>query len=267
MRLGLTPNEGRCWYTAVVCGPGRPTVAVLDFTAPLPGDDLTVTTDAFTATQACEAELERYRVTLRGRGAAHDDPSALLRGEAGRAVDVELDLVWHTAGAPFSYRLSTRYEIPCRVEGTLTVDGESLVLSGAAGQRDHSWAVRDWWGMDWVWSSGHFEDGTHVHGLDLRLPEGQRLGTGYVQAPGEPLLELQSANAAEVMRDDGLAASTRLELVPGGMVVDAEPLGHGPLRLEDDAGRVAQFPRAWCALRTGDGRAGVGWIEWNRNLR
>jgi hypothetical protein len=266
VRLGLTPNEGRCWYTALVCGPDRPTVAVVDFAAPPPGDDLMVTTDAFTASQECEAELERYRVRLKGRGEAHDDPAALLRGERGRAVDVELDLVWHTAGTPFTYRLSTRYEIPCRVDGTLTVDGESFTFAGVPGQRDHSWAVRDWWGMDWVWSSGHFEDGTHVHGVDLRLPEGQRLGTGYVQAPGEPLVELRSANATEEMGDDGLAVSTRIEHVPAGLVVDATPLGHGPLRLEDDSGRVAHFPRAWALLQTDDGRRGIGWIEWNRNL-
>ena len=121
--------------------------------------------------------------------------------------------------------------------------------------------------MDWVWSSGHLDDGTHVHGLDLRLPEGQRLGTGYVQAPGEPLLELQTANADERIADDGLPQHTRLELVPGGLAIDAEPLGHGPLRLADDDGRVAMFPRAWCRLTTGDGRTGVGWIEWNRNRR
>jgi Ecdysteroid kinase-like family len=266
VRLGLTPNEGRCWYTALVCGPGRPTVAVLDFAAPLPDDDLTVTTPAFTATQRCEEELERYRVTLTGRGEAHDDPAALLRGEAGRPVDVELDLVWHTDGRPFSYRLSTRYEIPCRVDGTLIVDGERIELTGVPGQRDHSWAVRDWWGMDWVWSSGHFEDGTHIHGLDLRLPEGQRLGTGYVQSPGEPLVELQTANADERIGDDGLPLHTRLTLVPGDLVVDAQPLGHGPLRLEDDDGRVALFPRAWALLQMDDGRRGIGWIEWNRNL-
>jgi len=38
VRIGLYPNMGRCWYTAFVCGPDRPTVAVVDLHAPLPQD-------------------------------------------------------------------------------------------------------------------------------------------------------------------------------------------------------------------------------------
>jgi hypothetical protein len=29
---------------------------------------------------------------------------------------------------------------------------------------------------------------------------------------------------------------------------------------------VSQFPRAWASINTADGRTGVGWVEWNRNL-
>jgi thiamine kinase-like enzyme len=36
VRVGLYPNLGVCWYTAFVCGPGRPAVGVVDFAAPLP---------------------------------------------------------------------------------------------------------------------------------------------------------------------------------------------------------------------------------------
>lgn len=31
-------------------------------------------------------------------------------------------------------------------------------------------------------------------------------------------------------------------------------------------GRVSQFPRAWVTVRTADGRTGIGWLEWNRNV-
>ena len=31
-------------------------------------------------------------------------------------------------------------------------------------------------------------------------------------------------------------------------------------------GRVSLFPRAWVEVETTDGRRGVGWAEWNRNL-
>ena len=36
IRLGLYPNWGVCWYDALVCGPGRSTVAVVDHEVALP---------------------------------------------------------------------------------------------------------------------------------------------------------------------------------------------------------------------------------------
>jgi len=36
VRVGLYPHLDACWYTALVCGPGRPTIAAIDFAAPLP---------------------------------------------------------------------------------------------------------------------------------------------------------------------------------------------------------------------------------------
>jgi hypothetical protein len=264
VRLGLTPGQGSAWYTALICGPDRPTVAVVNFTAPLPGEDLVVRTEAFTATQACEEPLNRYRVALRGRGESHADPAGLLRGEAGEPVDVELELVWSTAAPPYAYRLTTRYEIACTVSGTLRVGDEVIELRDAAGQRDHSWGVRDWWSMDWIWSAGHLEDGTHLHGLDLRLPGQRPIGAGYVIAPDAAPDELALARAQETMAPDGLGGATVQQL--GDLEVRFEPLGHGPLRLQADDGRVAMFPRAWGTLRAADGRKGVGWMEWNLNV-
>lgn len=42
--------------------------------------------------------------------------------------------------------------------------------------------------------------------------------------------------------------------------------GHAPVRLTAADGRVSQFPRVWASVSTADGRNGVGWVEWNRNL-
>ena len=114
--------------------------------------------------------LQTYAVTVRGSGQAYDDPAALLRGEPGRPVEATMDLIWTTAGVPYQYRITPRYEIPCTVSGTVTVDGREYAMNGVPGQRDHSWGVRDWWSMDWVWSALHLDDGTHVHGVDLRIP-------------------------------------------------------------------------------------------------
>ncbi|MGB2921191.1 MAG: phosphotransferase, partial [Mycobacterium sp.] len=38
--------------------------------------------------------------------------------------------------------------------------------------------------------------------------------------------------------------------------------GHAPVRLTADDGRISYFPRAWAAVATGDGRTGIGWLEW-----
>jgi hypothetical protein len=181
IRLGTYPNQGKgkTWYTTVICGPGRPTIAVLDFEAPLPDPhDLGVKTEMIDANQKPEKNLELYRVVLKGKGEVHDDPAAILRGEKGKLTDVTLDLRWKTVGTPYQYRITTRYEIPCSVSGTITANGETFTIDAAPGQRDHSWGVRDWWSMDWVWQAVHLDDGTNIHGLDLRVPEMPKMFMG-----------------------------------------------------------------------------------------
>jgi thiamine kinase-like enzyme len=265
VRLGLYPNLDRCWYTAFVCGPDRPTVAVIDFAAPLPSEGLLTETALLRADHLCPEPLERFRVLLEATGEAHADPARLLRGEAGDPIPVSLDLAWETAGVPYAYRVTTRYEIPCRVSGTITVAGEELTLSGAEGQRDHSWGLRDWWAMDWVWMAAHLSDGTHLHGVQVRMSEEQALGVGYVQTPGGELEELDRVEASEQVGGDGLITTARMSLHPSGLQFEFEPLAWAPLRLESDDGRVAHFPRGMGRVSCSDGRTGLAWMEWNRN--
>ena len=44
---------------------------------------------------------------------------------------------------------------------------------------------------------------------------------------------------------------------------DAEPF----VTVEVVDGRISHFPRAWATVTTDDGRRGIGWLEWNRNVR
>jgi hypothetical protein len=131
------------------------------------------------------------------------------------------------------------------------------------GQRDHSWGVRDWWGMDWVWSALHLDDGTHLHGVDIRLPAAPPIGVGYVQSPGAALTELQAVTARASFADNGLPVTTSITFDQLEAVADIR--GHAPLRLAAPDGRVAWFARAWASITTSDNREGIGWIEWNRN--
>ena len=145
---------------------------LVDASAPLPpaGDDTqAIETSRARVTQHCDVPLERFRVVLEGTAAAHADHSAPLRGEAGEPVEIAIDLTWETDGVPYQWRLATRYEIPCRVTGTVRIGEETVSLSGP-GQRDHSWGGRDWWASDWMWSALHLDDGTHTHAVDRPHP-------------------------------------------------------------------------------------------------
>jgi hypothetical protein len=255
VRLGLIPNQNTSWITGLLCGPDIPTFALVDF------HDTGSIEFTLTATEP----LCTYRVMMRGPGEAHDDPAALLRGEPGRPVEMAMDLVWTTTGTPYQYRITPRYEIPCTVSGTVTVDGQKFDVHDAPGQRDHSWGVRDWWAMDWVWSALHLDDGSHVHGVDIRVPGAPPMGVGYLQRPGEPLIELQAVTARGTFADNGLPLQTTLTLSPGDLSAAMDIRGHAPVLLTSPDGRVSHFPRAWATVTTADGRTGVGWLEWNRN--
>ncbi len=268
-RVGLEVNERTAWVHALLCGPDMPTVAVVNTRVPLPADPWRLCADAFELAHSATDPLRIYRVDTRARGQAYPDPSALLRGEPGSPVDVTMNLVWTTDGTPYKYRVTTRYEIPCTVSGAVTVDDTSYRVDSVPGQRDHSWGVRDWWSMDWIWSALHLDDGTHLHGVNIRIPGVPPFSIGYVQgADGTDsrLTELQAVDSRESFGANGLPLSATLTLNPGEITADIEVRGHAPVLLTADDGRVSQFPRAWAGISTSDGRAGVGWVEWNRNL-
>jgi hypothetical protein len=88
-------------------------------------------------------------------------------------------------------------------------------------------------------------------------------GVGYVQRDGE-LYEIETGTATAEIADDELFVSTRIETGPDTLVVDAEAVAYGAIRLEAPDGRLSLFPRAMCRVTTADGRRGTGWIEWNR---
>ena len=266
IRIGLIPNQQTAWLHALLCGPELPTVAVVDVEVPLPIDPWTLQTGAIDFTHAADDPLRTYRIALRGHGQSYPDPAALLRAEQGVPAEVAIDLEWTTDGTPYQYRLATRYDIPCTVSGSVTIDGHRYTVDSVPGQRDHSWGVRDWWSMDWVWSALHLDDGTHLHAVDIRIPGVPPVGIGYVQDRGGTVTELQTVAPRQTFDADGLPVSATLSVDPGGVTATVDVRGHAPVRLVAPDGRISQFPRVWATVSTADGRTGVGWLEWNRNL-
>jgi len=265
IRLGLNPNGPGAWINAMLCGPGRETIALNDFQVPHPADPTDVHGDGVRLTMEVVEPLQTYRVRVAGAGESFTDPAGPLHGATGTPVEAEMELVLTTVGVPYQYRVTPRYEMPCTVSGQVRIGDQRYQLHDVVGQRDHSWGVRDWWGMDWVWNALHLEDGTHVHGVEVRLPQAGPLGIGYIQAPGEPLTELRGIVNRETIADGGLAAATELELTPGDLTLTATPVAHAPVTLTAPDGRVSHFPRAWVQITSADGRGGHGWMEWNRN--
>jgi hypothetical protein len=265
LRLGLISNQNTAWLQALLCGPDLPTVAVIDCEIPLPADPWVLRTDAIEFGHSASVPLQTYRVELRAQGQVHSDASALLRGEPGTPAGVAMDLVWATDGTPYRYRLTTRYEIPCTVTGSVTVDDKTYRFDAVPGQRDHSWGVRDWWSMDWIWSALHLDDGTHLHGVNIRIPGVPAVSVGYAQGDDGNLTELQTVSSREAFGDNGLPLNATVSLEPGGVTAALEVRGNAPVSLVAVDGRVSQFPRAWVSVRAADGRSGVGWVEWNRN--
>ncbi|OBH50240.1 phosphotransferase [Mycobacterium sp. E2479] len=264
-RLGRVANEQIAWVHVVLCGPDMPTVAV-DAQVPLPSDPWALRTDEVELAHSAQAPLQSYRVDVRARGQAYPDPSALLRGEPGTPAELAVNLVWTTDGTPYKYGVTTRYEIPCTVTGGVIIDDHSYRLESVAGQRDHSWGVRDWWGMDWMWSALHLDDGTHLHAVNIRIPGSPAFSIGYAQDGDGKVTELQTVDSRESFSGNGLPLDATLVLQPADITAEVEVRGQAPVRLVATDGRVSQFPRVWAAVSTADGRSGVGWLEWNRNL-
>ena len=263
VRVGLYPTLGVTWWTTMVVGPARPMVASVAYHLPtLTGSDVALDADGYSIACLSEDPLRAMRLRATAPAAVHPDPVSGYHSDLGQPTAVAMDLVWTTDGTPYHYDFTTRYEVPCRVEGELSVGDERIVVRGE-GQRDHSWGVRDWWAFGWCWAAVRLDDGTRLHFTDVRMP-GFPVALGYVQPPEGGVLPIESLSVSEESGREGLPVSGTARVQPGDMEVDIEPLAFAPLLLTADDGRVSRFPRAMARFTTRDGRGGTGWIEWNQ---
>ena len=158
--------------------------------------------------------------------------------------------------------MTTRYEVPCLVPGEISVGGDRWDVDGQ-GQRDHSWGVRDWWAFGWCWAAARLDDGTRVHFADIRIP-GQPIALGYLQPPDGGVEPVATLEMSEELAEEGLPVPRWRRSNRVVSISISEPIAFGPLLLVAPDGRTSRFPRAAARFMAGDGRTGIGWIEWNQ---
>ncbi|MFG1703901.1 hypothetical protein ACFLIM_11980 [Nonomuraea sp. M3C6] len=236
VRIGLYPNWKRAWYWACLVTKDGRGKTLTDHEVPLPGADLTLAGDGYQASHHTTKPFHSVRLRL-------------------ASANLALDLEWRTEGGVYGYSLTPRYEIPCEVTGT--IDGTPF---HGYGERDHSWGVRDWWSISWLWSSGRLADGTHLHGMQANL--GVALPwPAFTVPPGGELEHVEGFSAATEF--DGDRPAETLLRFPG-LATKVRPIAFAPVTLTSPEGAVAQFPRAMCRFETEDGRRGYGWTEWHQ---
>jgi hypothetical protein len=273
LRLGLYPNRQAAWWTTWILWPDRPGLCSVDYRAPIPPGDGLVSDASIgpddTTDQRIEIELvhplESFRLAASAPARFIHPPEAVYTSgeQTGPPARLDLDLTWTTDGVPYHYDLTTRYEIPCLVTGTVAIGGETFRVDGQ-GQRDHSWGVRDWWAFGWCWCSVRLEDGTRVHLADIRIPD-MPVFFGYIQKPGE-IHPATALTVSEQVGQHGFPSKGRIDITAGDSLgLEVTPVAFGPVLLRNDEdGRVSRFPRAMITCRTDDGRTGAGFIEWNQ---
>jgi hypothetical protein len=277
VRLGLYPNQSVSWWTAAVVGPDREPVMAIDLqlpppttpVPPQPGGDTEVLVETDATAIACQIvdPLKAMRVVSSSPAGVYATAADVYRGAATAATRLDLDITWRTDGRAHHYDRTTRYEIPCLVEGSLAIGDETFTVAGP-GQRDHSWAPRDWWSIDWCWFSGRLDDATRVHGAHIRVAPELVLSFGYRQDGDGTWVPIEDGLVVEeTLGEEQLPTAGTIRCEPAGIDLAVEPLSYGPLLFVDPDGRVDRFPRAMARYTTPDGRTGLGWIEWNQVQR
>jgi len=245
VRLGVYPNWGRAWYWACLVRPGEPAVMVADNFVPMP---------IGLPDGNAEVRGEGYRATQR-----ISRPGQLVTLE----VDADgfgLDLRWATAEAVYPYAATTRYEVPCTVDGSIRWGADGFALSGP-GQRDHSWGERDWWSMSWLWTAGRLDDGTAFHGTQVNFGPPVPVA-GYVTTPEGDLTDCGDFRSATTFGASGLPLACAVQV--GDLMLTVVPVAYAPVQLESATGETAVFLRAMCRFESSDGRRGSGWTEWHQ---
>ncbi len=272
-RVGYVPNERRAWYWLHLFTPGG-VVAVRDHDVPLPGDLGTqnLRGDALWCEYVCEEPFAHWRLQAETYGVRVPAGRDLYGGERGERVPVAIDLQFEAGAAPAYWPqmssvvngvASGRYEQTGRWTGEIRA-GEDAYDLDATGERDHSWGVRDWWSLPWIWTAAQTGDVAvnparpDVPGLDAAAGVtwhggGPHTVTAFTTEPRYGERRWPEGITETVTDDSGTT------LVLQGETVDAAVL---PLAAAD--GRTSRMIRALMRFEDSLGGTGSGFVEFNQ---
>ena len=282
VRIGNRVNEGHAEVTVLVYLPGG--AAAIHFDRSPIADNLAFETGGLKV--EVREPLEHLSLTYSGlahrlaQGTNLADPKKALGGAP--EVPLELQLSYESLIPP--YGLSSgggasggiegaeetiatgHYQGPCRVRGTVTLDGERFDVSGL-GFRDHSWGPRHWQGPTyWRWISCMCDDENGFVGWTGRIGDSPVKGHGMVLREGvfERLTEVDIASTYGP--PPYYPESLRLGLHTDGGVVVATGRVYAtvPLRHRRD-GQVARLAEVLCEYDF-EGKIGFGVAEYHDRM-
>jgi hypothetical protein len=251
--VAFTRHADHAWYHAMLTGPRRQLLAVLDHHVPFRSNPLEVRTTGLWADHICETPLDHWTLGLETFALGVDDPLELHGRQHGDTVALGFDLEWETDSPVVEHPRpagDAGYELACRVHGEVLVGRDVIDFEGV-GRRSHRWGHLDWHADD-GWHLGGVVEGPGQWSVDHR--DGV---TTVVRTDADGTRTDRTAGALAV-DGDGLPVSAEVHL--DGAELRAEVLAVTPVPIELD-GRQFRRPRALCRLRTGDGWVGVGWLE------
>ncbi len=250
----FTRLADRCWYQAMLAGPRRQLLAVIDHDVPFRSNPLELRTTGLWADHTCETPFEHWTLGLEVFALGVDDPLELYRRELGDRVPLGFDLEWEADGPVQPHPGGPGvdgYEQASRVHGEILV-GDAVIDFEGVGNREHQWGRIDWPSDD-GWHLSGMAEGHRRWSVDHR---GASTTARVVDADGS--VQVLDAMGTVDLDDDGLPVA--VHVTADGLVVRSEVLAATPLRLDLD-GQEVRRPRALCRHRMDGGWIGVGWLE------
>ena len=279
LRMGNRVNEGFAEVTVVVYRPGGRAAIHFERAPIIDNARFEAGGLRFTVVKPLEAMAVAYRGSahLLASGLDLADPRRAL-GEA-REARLELDLTYNDlvpvygldafgqpAGAIVGGETTIatgHYQVPCRVRGTMRLDGETLRFD-SLGFRDHSWGPRVWQAPRyWRWISCMCDRSNGFVAWISRIGDNRPPGNGMVLRDGTLSLVKRAEVTSTYSESPHYPQTMRVEMetTDGTWTATGRTLALVPLRNRRD-GVVARLAEAVCEYSF-DGLTGHGFSEYH----